>query len=139
MEDRTNAQPGTYPLTLLIDGECPLCKREVAWLDRRDKHDRLRFVDIASVDFDPALYSKTLDELMGSIHAVTAGGETVTGVEVFRRAYRAIGLGWLVAPTAWPILRPIFDALYRVFAKIRPRLQRGGKDADCDTGRCNIG
>ena len=139
MEDRTNAQPGTYPLTLLIDGECPLCKREVAWLDRRDKHDRLRFVDIASVDFDPALYSKTLDELMGSIHAVTAGGETVTGVEVFRRAYRAIGLGWLVAPTAWPILRPIFDALYRAFAKIRPRLQRSGKDADCDTGRCNIG
>ena len=139
MEDRTNAQPGTYPLTLLIDGECPLCKREVAWLDRRDKHDRLRFVDIASVDFDPALYSKTLDELMGSIHAVTAGGETVTGVEVFRRAYRAIGLGWLVAPTAWPILRPIFDALYHAFAKIRPRLQRSGKDADCDTGRCNIG
>ncbi len=139
MEDRTKAQAGPYPLTLLIDGECPLCKREVAWLGRRDTRDRLRFVDIAGADFDPAPYGKTLDELMGSIHAVTAGGETVTGVEVFRRAYRAIGLGWLVAPTAWPILRPIFDALYRAFAKVRPRLQRGGKGANCDTGRCNVG
>ncbi len=124
------------PLTMLIDGDCPLCSREVAWLSRRDRHGRLRFVDIAADGFDPAVYGKTLAELMSSIHAVTHDGETVTGVEVFRRAYRAIGLGWLVAPTAWPVLRPIFDHLYRVFARIRPILQP--RREDCDTGRCRV-
>lgn len=75
---------------------------------------------------------------MGSIHAVMPDGDLVTGVEVFRRAYRAIGLGWIIAPTAWPVLRQLFDALYRVFAKLRPMLQRkgaGGGD-NCHSGRC---
>ena len=30
------------------------------------------------------------------------------GMAVFRLAYRAVGLGWLVAPTGWPLLRPLF-------------------------------
>ena len=129
-----------YPMTMLIDGECPLCKREVAWLRRRDRHGRLVFIDIAETGFDAGRFGKTQDELMGSIHAVLPSGDLVTGVEVFRRAYRAIGLGWIVAPTAWPVLRPLFDAMYRVFARVRPRLQRGGKgDRDCDTGRCRVG
>ena len=128
--------PQLYPLTMLIDGDCPLCSREVAWLSRRDRQGRLRFVDITADEFDPAEYGKTIDELMGSIHAVTPERETVTGVEVFRRAYRAVGLGWLVAPTAWPVLRPIFDQLYRIFARIRPRLQPRSKG--CETGRCRV-
>lgn len=121
-------------LTLLIDGKCPLCKREAALLGRRDRKGRLAFVDIASPSFEPGEYGRTQEELMGAIHAVTPEGEMVTGVEVFRRAYAAIGLGWLLAPTRWPLLRPIAYAAYCVFAHIRPRLQRRG----CDTGRCKI-
>ncbi len=119
--------------TVLIDGDCPLCKREAAWLERRDKHNRLRFVDIAADGFDSSSYGRTFDQLMGSIHGVTASGEIVTGVEVFRRAYGAIGLGWLLAPTRLPILRQCTDFLYRCFARVRPMLQR--KDA-CETGAC---
>lgn len=129
---RSRATPGR--LTILIDGECPLCKREAAWLGRRDRKGRLAFVDIAAPNFEPGEYGKTQDQLMGAIHAVTAEGEMVTGVEVFRLAYSAIGLGWLLAPTRWPLLRPIADAAYRVFARIRPRLQR----RSCDTGRCKV-
>jgi predicted DCC family thiol-disulfide oxidoreductase YuxK len=33
-------------LTLLYDGACPLCLREVKFLKRRDLHGRLAFVDI---------------------------------------------------------------------------------------------
>lgn len=33
------------------------------------------------------------------IHAVLPDGSTVKGVEVFRRVYEAIGLGWVYAGT----------------------------------------
>lgn len=36
------------------------------------------------------------------IHAVLPDGSTVKGVEVFRRVYDAIGLGWVYAG-AWPL------------------------------------
>jgi predicted DCC family thiol-disulfide oxidoreductase YuxK len=56
---------------------------------------------------------------------------------VFREAYAAVGLGWLVAPTGWPILRPLFDVGYRWFARNRVRLGRifGRR---CEDGRCAI-
>ena len=41
-----------YPLTLLYDGDCAICRFEIAWLKRRDHRGRLRFVDIAAADLD---------------------------------------------------------------------------------------
>lgn len=124
------------PLTLLIDGLCPLCKREAAWLARRDRSNKLRFVDIADPAFNPSDYNRTLDQLMGAIHAVRPSGQLITGVEVFRDAYSAIGLGWLLAPTRWPILRQLSDAVYRLFARVRPLLQP--RHSRCTTDRCKL-
>ena len=111
-------------ITLLYDGSCPFCKREVDFLKRKDKDQCLAFEDITSAEFDPKSYGKTHDELMGVIHAKLPSGEMVTKVEVFRQAYRAIGMSWLVAPTSWPILRNVFDFLYICFAKVRAPLGR---------------
>lgn len=36
---------------------------------------------------------------MKKIHAITADGKVVVGVEVFRRLYEAIGLGYVYAIT----------------------------------------
>ena len=55
-------------------------------------------------------------------------------VEVFRRAYGAVGWGWLVAPTTWPLLRGIADAAYRVFA--RNRLGWTGRADACAGESC---
>lgn len=93
-------------------------------------------VDIAAPEFDAGRYGRTHEEVMGEIHGVLPTGALVTGMEVFRRAYRAVGLGWLLAPTGWPILRPMFDALYRWFARNRLRLTgRGCSDGSCAVDR----
>ncbi len=55
-------------------------------------------------------------------------------MEVFRRAYGAVGLGWLPAPSRWPGLRQLFDAAYRVFA--RNRLRWTGRAEACLLERC---
>jgi predicted DCC family thiol-disulfide oxidoreductase YuxK len=119
-------------LTMLYDGLCPLCSREVRMLRRKDKHDRLAFVDIAEQSFDPSTFGITHADAHAAMHVQLPDGTMVKGVEAFRQVYRALGMGWVMAPTGWPILRPIFDLLYRGFAKIRPRLQRKA----CATDRC---
>lgn len=75
-----------------------------------------------------------MERAMARIHGVTGSGRVVEGMDVFRQAYRAVGWGWLLAPTGWPLLRPAFDALYRWFARNRLRLT--GRAA-CTTNRCN--
>ena len=115
-------------LTILYDGGCPLCLREVHFLRRRDlrlhgESPRLAFVDINEPAYDPAAHGGvTYREAMGRIHALEADGSVVRDVEVFRRAYAEIGLGWLYAPSRWPLLRPLADLLYRLWAAARLRL-----------------
>ncbi len=45
-------------------------------------------------------------------------------MEVFRLAYRAVGLGWVIVPASVGPLRGPADALYRVFARRRARISR---------------
>lgn len=125
------------PLQILIDGLCPLCKWEGEFLRRLDRgRGRLAIVDLTAPEFDPAALGVTHEAIMGQIHAVAPDGSIVTGMEVFRRAYSAVGWGWLWAPTAWPVLRPIFDAMYRWFARNRTWLT--GRPGDCVDGRCKV-
>ena len=121
--------------TIFVDLECPLCVREVRLLRRLDrKRGALRFENIADPEFDAAAYERTRDDFMGTIHGQRAEGTIITGVEVFRAAYRAVGLGWLVAPTAWPGVRQVLDRAYAWFARNRLRLTRR-----CAGGRCYVG
>lgn len=125
-----------WDFKLLYDGECPLCLREVQMLARMNKKQRLVLEDIAAPDFDASVYGRSFEQLMGSIHGVLPDGSLVDGMEVFRRAYAAVGLGALVAPTGWPGLRPVFDRAYKLFAKNRLRLT--GRSEACAQGRCAL-
>ncbi len=111
---------------VFYDGECPLCVREIAMLRRLDRRDRVRFTDIAAAGFDPVAHGTTAEALMAEIHARLPDGTWITGVEVFRRLYTAVGLGPAVALTRLPGVRGALDVGYRLFAKNRLRL----------TGRC---
>ena len=112
-------------LTLLYDGGCPLCVREVRFLERRDQRrhpnrPQLAFVDIDATDYDPAFHGGIdYATAMGRIHALADDGTVLQDVAVFRRAYELIGLGWLYAPTRWPLIGPLADALYRLWAGAR--------------------
>lgn len=122
--------------TILLDGQCPLCRREGTLLRRMDRgRDRLRIVDIAEPGFDAASYGLTFDDVMGRIHGVAGDGSIVHGMEVFRRAYAAVGWGWLLAPSRWPGLRWCFDRLYGWFAANRLRIT-GRSSRTCPDDRC---
>lgn len=122
-------------IKLLYDGACPLCAREIRFLERRDAgRGRIQFEDIADPAFDPTEYGLEMRDLMARIHAILPNGTVLEGLEVFRQVYTAVGLGWLLAPTRWPGLRRVADLGYRIFAANRLRLT--GRAAACDTERC---
>jgi predicted DCC family thiol-disulfide oxidoreductase YuxK len=113
-----------FPLTLLYDASCPVCRLEMHALRERDlaKHSDaplLRLVDMSAPGFEVAPYGVTLSEMNALIHAVRPDGSLVVGVEVFRLAYGAVGLGQRFAPTGWRWLKPLFDFAYAVFARHR--------------------
>ncbi|OQW79599.1 MAG: thiol-disulfide oxidoreductase [Proteobacteria bacterium ST_bin11] len=124
--------------TLFYDGRCPICRREVAWLSSRNKLNRLGLQDIHAEDFSPELYGKSVEDLMAEIHGVDGNGRLINGMPVFYAAYSAVGLGWLMAPTRWPLLKPLFDKLYAWFARHRLGLGAWLGTKTCQDERCSI-
>lgn len=112
---------------VFYDGECPLCVREIRLLRRLDRRGRIGFVDIAEPGFDPSPLGVDHATLMAKIYGRLPDGTLVTGVEVFRRLYAAVGFGPLVQLSRLPGVSHALDASYRWFAKNRLRL----------TGRCD--
>jgi predicted DCC family thiol-disulfide oxidoreductase YuxK len=122
---------------LLYDGQCPFCRLEARWLQHWNRHGYLVFEDIAALDFDPFRYGVTREDLLGVMHGVFPDGRIVRKVEAFRQAHRVVGLGWLLAPTGWPVLRWFFDGLYTLFARHRVSLGRLFGES-CTTGACGV-
>ena len=116
-----------WEIKVLYDGECPLCMREIGFLERRDRQrGRIAVEDISDPSFDPSAYGRNAEQLMSRIHAVLPSGELVEGVEVFRQLYSAIGFRRLVTLTRLPGLSHLLGLVYALFANNRLRL----------TGRC---
>jgi len=112
-------------LTVWHDGDCPLCRREIAVMRRLDRRGRITFVDATG----PADCPLDRAELLARFHAME-DGRMVSGAAAFAAMWRAI-----------PLLRPLgllarhpfvldrLERAYRRFLVVRPRLQRwlGGR------------
>lgn len=111
----------TWQIKLLYDGQCPLCVREVNFLQKHDAGRGLvDFVDIAAPAYRPEDHGGVdFETAMGRIHAVLADGTVIKNVEVFRRVYAVLGMGWVYAATGWPLIGPLVDWLYGIWANWR--------------------
>lgn len=48
---------GPWQIRVLYDGDCPLCSREIRFLEKRDRgRVRIQFEDIAEPSFEPGAY-----------------------------------------------------------------------------------
>ena len=121
-------------LTLLYDGQCPLCRREIAWMRTRNGRGLLGFQDIHAADFEASALGVSVEQLMAEIHGINTDGSLIKGIDVFAIAYSAVGFGWLAAAIRSRWLRPVFKCLYAWFARYRRRLKR----TNCQTGQCGI-
>ena len=113
----------TPKLTIFFDGGCPLCKREVDFLQSKNQKGSLRFIDINTSDFSSDLkFGITYKQAMDRIHAMKSDGSVIKDIKVFQEAYSLIGLGWIYAPTKLPILDKFIEFIYGLWAKYRLKI-----------------
>ena len=110
-------------LTIFFDGGCPLCKREVDFLQSKNKDEKLEFIDINCWDlFIENEFGITYKQAMERIHAINSHGEIIKDIKVFQEAYDLIGLGWIYAPTKLPLIDKLIGLIYRLWAKYRLKM-----------------
>ena len=135
-KEATDSQTGTRDrFTLLYDGECPLCRREIEWFCRRDP-DAMHVVDISLESFDSNTYGLASDDVHRELHGIRPDGTVTVGMDSVREAYRVIGLGFMVSFTAYWPFRPIADWMYRRFAANRLQIGTWLGRRNCDENAC---
>lgn len=124
----------SYPLTIFFDGACPICDREIALMRRLDRRECLVFCDFSRPDYDPTSIDISPAELGRIIHARWGDGTVITGVDVFRAMWEAVGLGFLARVTRSSLVEPLIVKAYAWFARNRLRLT--GRLHTCADGAC---
>ena len=119
--DAVRGETVSWKIQLLYDGECPLCLREVNFLRKQDRgRGLIDFVDVMNLDYVPEDHAGiSFAAAMGRIHAIQSDGTVLEGVEVFRKIYSLLGLGWIYAATRWPLIKPLVEMLYDRWADSR--------------------
>lgn len=112
------------PLTIFYDGGCPLCVKEMRHLRALDKARRIQFENINEADFRDRYPAINVEDANAYLHAQTADGEMLYGLDVTQAAWSQVGRGWMIAPLRWPIIKRIADKAYLAFAKHRNRLSK---------------
>jgi len=125
-----------YPLTVFFDGACPICACEIALMKRLDRRrQQLEFCDFSRPDYDAVSIGFAPSELGRVIHVRWADGSVLTGIDVFRAMWEAVGLGLLVKLSRLSIVEPLVLRAYAWFA--RNRLQLTGRLNPRPEGVCN--
>ena len=116
-------------LIFLFDGGCPLCLRETNFLKNKDKLNKIDFVDINNVNYNPILFKDiSYAEAMSNLHGILENGNIIKGLDVLAYSYELIGLGWVYYPLKIEFLAPVLRLFYKYWAKYRLKI----------TGRSNI-
>ncbi len=119
--------PQDDTLTVLYDGECPLCRREIAHvrnLSQSQPDSGLCFTDISRSD-DTTVSSRERQALLARFHVQRADGSRLSGAEAFVAMWsRLPGWRWLARLAKLPGMLVVFEAAYSIFLRVRPTLQR---------------
>lgn len=116
-------------LIFLFDGGCPLCLRETNFLKSKDELNKIEFVDINNVNYNPILFKDiSYAEAMSNLHGILENGNIIKGLDVLAYSYELIGLGWVYYPLKIEFLAPVLRLFYKYWAKYRLKI----------TGRSNI-
>ncbi len=112
-------------LTVYFDGGCPLCRREIDFLRRRVAPGEVAWIDVADSPGERVAIDLDRDAALARFHVRLADGQLVSGVAAFAALWkRASGLRWLGRLADSRLLGSPLEFAYRVFLKVRPRLQR---------------
>ena len=104
---------------VLYDHDCTLCRQEMQRLKSLDHEDRLLLLNINSPIFNAHDRGVSREEVSQALHVLTAEKIWLVGMPAIRHVYAQVGLGWLMAPSGWPLISRLADLAYRYIAPNR--------------------
>ncbi|MGK7940452.1 MAG: thiol-disulfide oxidoreductase DCC family protein [Crocosphaera sp.] len=118
---KNESLPSSWKVKLLYDGDCPLCMREVRFLQKKDQGRKLvNLVNIAEDSYNSDEHCNIdYKSAMGRIHAILPDGTILRDIEAFRYVYEVLGMGWVYAVTKLPLVGKFANLIYRIWAKLR--------------------
>jgi predicted DCC family thiol-disulfide oxidoreductase YuxK len=112
--------PPTQPpvLSVWYDGDCPVCRQEVALYRRIDCEDLITWIDIVSLGDHQLPPGKTREDLLGKFHARAGNGPWQIGVDAFAAIWQRLPLlNWFAFLFRLPIIRQIVQVAYLGFLR----------------------
>lgn len=124
--------PSPEVLTVLYDGGCPLCRREIAHvqgLAAQRPDSALCFVDVCAPD--TALSPDERAQLLARFHVQRADGHRMEGAAAFVAMWERLpGWRWLARMARLPGALAALEWAYLGFLRVRPRLQALARRAE---------
>ena len=121
------------PLTVLYDGACPLCRREIAvyrGLQPLRPDTPVCFADVSDIAL-PVPPGTTREQLLARFHVRAADGELLSGAQAFLALWATLpGWRWLALAGRLPGAAWTMERAYRLFLRARPVLQRWASRLD---------
>ena len=113
-------------LTVLYDGACPLCRREIGvyqGLQPVSISQTLKFADISRAD-TPLPPGGTRSDYMARFHVQRSDGQVISGAAAFVALWATLpGWRYLAMVARLPGATPLLEIIYRAFLRIRPQMQ----------------
>ena len=122
--------PACESLTVLFDGACPLCRREVGVYQALEPAQPVAWLDVSEAS--AALTPEDRARYLARFHVRRQDGSLLSGAAAFVALWRVMpGWRWLARFAMLPGVTPVLELLYRGFLRIRPGIQRLARA--CDT------
>lgn len=112
-------------LSVFFDGSCPLCRKEIAFYQKRRGADRVDWVDVSTRGEGDVVEGLSCRRAMARFHVRTADGALLDGGDGFAALWRVLpAFSWLGHAFRPPPLRWLLNRAYDGFLRIRPLMQR---------------
>ena len=117
----------TEKFTVFFDGACPLCRREIAFYQKRKGADLIEWFDVSETQGPTVAGTLSKCDALKRFHVRDESGDIHSGARAFAmlwtklRSFRFLGVVASTPPIVW-----LLEFFYRGFLRVRPLVQRLG-------------
>ena len=112
-------------ISVLYDGACPLCAREIAMYRRQQGKDAIRWLDVSQISEADIPLGLSRQAVLARFHVIRRDGSVAVGAAGFVELWKAFPKLRLVGSLAsLPPILFILELGYSLFLRVRPTIQK---------------
>ena len=110
-------------MTVMYDGACPLCRREIGLYQSLEPSEPVAWLDVSRAESQMNPVEQA--QYMSRFHVRQKDGVLLSGAAAFVALWLVMpGWRWLGKIGRLPGVTPLLELAYRGFLRLRPHLQR---------------